>query len=324
MKKKKLFIHVGYPKTATTTLQKHLFSRHDELWRADNHELSFFRSLYFGRENHIKRMKADIDEEIQRLWPTDKKIVLSSESFTSFAMFFRFSPSPYIWTVEPNSVARKLHTAFGQSDIIQAPKVIIAIRRQIDLLKSIYAQVYNLVYKKYRETKTFRRFLDYAIYNNDGFIIDALHFNDVIRQYETLFGKRNVCVLVFEMLQQNPRRYIRTLSDFMGIDNRQAFKLLSGRRENKKSNTDFYESDRRDLFQTLASLKRKIFKGQKFGLSRGGLRQKLTGFTLPGKRLRHLEIPDDETKLLRNLFTAGNKDLSERYQLGLAKYDYYD
>ena len=46
---KEIFIHIGYPKTATTTLQEYLFPNHSELiyLRKNKQNLSFLTICFF-------------------------------------------------------------------------------------------------------------------------------------------------------------------------------------------------------------------------------------------------------------------------------------
>ena len=44
-----VFIHIGYPKTATTTLQKYMFPKHSQIQylRSDGKNLTFIRDIFF-------------------------------------------------------------------------------------------------------------------------------------------------------------------------------------------------------------------------------------------------------------------------------------
>jgi len=54
---KELYLHIGYPKTGTTTLQTYFFPNHSELVYLRNHNdnLSFINDIFFARENSFKR-----------------------------------------------------------------------------------------------------------------------------------------------------------------------------------------------------------------------------------------------------------------------------
>ena len=69
--KKELFLHIGYPKTATTTLQEYLFSKHSELIDISpdeiNKRLDCIYDLLISRENKVRRNLDIYTNELQKL-----------------------------------------------------------------------------------------------------------------------------------------------------------------------------------------------------------------------------------------------------------------
>jgi hypothetical protein len=135
MENKNIYIHIGYPKTATTTLQNHLFSKHegiDYLHDQDLEDIS--QIIFFGRENAIIRNRSYIykrlDDILGKFADSRNSIILSSESLTSFCMFFRFTPNPFVWAPDPNSIARKLYMIFSESKLFNNVNIIVSVRRQ--------------------------------------------------------------------------------------------------------------------------------------------------------------------------------------------------
>lgn len=254
-----------------------------------------------------------------------KVYVFSSESLTSFSMFFRFSPSPYVWTQEPNSIARKLYTVFSESDVFDRVKIVMSIRQQSEILKSMYAQVYNLVFKRFKETKSFKRFLRYTLIDNaDNFLADALQYDDVVKTYEDLFGPENVGVQVFEELLNSRNLYIQKLSDFMCVDTCEALRLIGANVENERSGDgEYYLSDSRNLIELLSLYKNRIFRGKKFGLSDTEFARRLSEIYIPGKKLDDVYIPGHYQDILAELYTHSNRNLSERRGLDLARFGYF-
>jgi len=324
---KEIYIHIGYPKTATTTLQNHLFSNHSQIeyMRSESKNLSFIRDVFFARENSIKRNVNNIENELNQFILKDRnKYVYSEESLTSFSMFYRFEPNPYVWTVEPNSIARKINSAFKETEVFDEVKIVVTIRRKDAMLKSMYTQVYNYVFKKLKETNTFAKFLKYAIDDNsDGFIVDALHYNDVIKEYEKLFGKDNICVLVFEELKKDKENYIKKLCEFTEINYKEALDLIGENKTNSRSSNNGYKSDERNLIELLSYYKNKYLGSKSLGLTNSWIYIFLKKIYITGKVLKDININDHYDKKLNDIFSKGNKKLSERYKLNLEKYGYY-
>ncbi len=322
---KTIYLHIGYPKTGTTTLQKYLFPKHSGVKSIQSSgELSFMKDIFYCRENSIKRNKKDIGEELfDRVTNKYNKYIYSSESLTSFSMFFRNYPYPYLYTLEPNSVARKLKTAFLDTKVFDKVKILISIRRQNDMLKSMYAQVYNLVFKRFKVTNTFEKFIKYAIENKDNFILDALQYDDVITEYEDLFGKDNVCVLVFEQFKQNKPEYINRLCSFMNIDSKEAIRLIEDNHMNRKSSSNGYKTDKRNLISILQMFLVRInVKSPGIGLSKTWLYRLVKSIKAPAKTLKNVVIKKADERYLNELFLEGNTKLSERHKLSLRKYNY--
>ena len=109
----KLIIHIGYPRTGSSTLQS-LFNSLKEIiyiditqapWDLVNHD------LLYARENHLKRSLQIYREKIREfvnLNGINKTYFFSNETLTSSSCLFRFRPRPNIWTNDPISIARKL------------------------------------------------------------------------------------------------------------------------------------------------------------------------------------------------------------------------
>lgn len=326
MMEKEIYIHIGYPKTATTTLQENLFPNHTEIeyLRKDNNNFKFIHDVFFSRETSFKINKEKYKKELVGSITNKKKYVYSEESLTSFSMFFRFHPKPYVWTLEPNSIARKLKIAFKDTRVFTDTKIIVSIRKQDDMLRSMYAQVYNFVFKKFAETKSFKKFLQYAIIKNrDNFIVDSLHYNEIISEYEFLFGRENICVLVFEEMRSDKDLYIKKLCDFIGIDFKEALELLDSKHKNHRSSSNGYKSDERNMIEILSFYKNKYLGDKKIGMSNSWVYKILKRVYIPGKVLSDLNISESNSIILKELYSKGNKELSERYGLDLDKYGYY-
>ncbi|MFO8068224.1 MAG: sulfotransferase domain-containing protein [Bacteroidales bacterium] len=326
IKKNILYLHIGYPKTGTTTLQKYLFPKHSNIQSLQrNGEPGFIKNIFTCRENSIKRnLKAIANELSRHVSDEYDNYIYSSESLTSFSMFFRQNPYPYIYTLDPNSTARKLKTAFLESGIFDDVKIIVTIRRQDDLLKSMYAQIYNLVYKRFRVTNTFQKFINYAIENKDNFILDALQYNDVITEYENIFGENNICVLAFEQFKQDRTAYLDKLCSFMSIDSEEAITLLNDKHINRKSSANGYKTDKRDLLRLFQNYLRWLnIKSPGIGLSKSLLFKPLKNIKAPAKTLKKLKIKEADEKFLKDFFSEGNIRLSQRHHLALENYNYY-
>ena len=189
----------------------------------------------------------------------------------------------------------------------------------------MYAQVYSLVYKRYKETNTFQKFLKYILdENSNHFMIDALHYEDVIQKYKNLFGKENVIIQVFEDLKHNPDRFVMNLSHSMGIDFDVAYECIKSKNVNQRSGkSDYYPSDSRNLIEILALHKKRWLGDRSLNLRHTHIFSLLQKIYVPGRRLTDITIPDRYIDKLNDEFAASNKQLSEKHGLELNDYGYF-
>jgi hypothetical protein len=325
---KHLFLHIGYPKTGTTTLQNFLFPHHPELHYLNNeiHESNVITQICYARENHFKRNIEKYASVLERATlDSSLKFVYSNESLTSFSLFFRSYPNPYIWTVDPNNIARKLKWFFIDTKIFDTVSIIITIRKPDDLIKSIYAQVYNLVYKRFKVTNTFEKFCNYVFKNDEiGNIKDTLHYYDIVKTYEQLFGKENLLILVFEEFRLNDLAYITKLARFMNIDEKIAYRLIQNKKINVKSNqNNLYKTDKRSVKYYLAYHKNKLFGNTSFGLSKLGIIRNMDKILVPGKKI-NVNLDKNIKQIIGIEYKENLIKLNEEYNLKLEKYGYFN
>lgn len=327
MNKSELIIHIGYPKTGTTTLQTGLFSKHYEInyLNPNNNVAKIISDIYYRRENGIKRNLNCYRKELYQILVKQSSgcNLISSESFLSFSMFFRLNPAPYIHTLEPNSVARKMKMIFKDLGVFENVKILITLRKQTDLIKSMYAQVYNLSYKRYQETSTFEKFLKYTFdENKDDFIMDVLQYNEIVELYSDLFGDENVKVLVFEDFKNKQSEFLLSMADFIKIDYDECISLIKGQHKNARSTTNgLYPTDARSMYSILGYYKQKYFKNVSISRIRPILKSVLD-FKIKSRTL-NVSLSEEQEDYYMEFFKKGNKEIDERLNLGLKNYDYY-
>lgn len=196
MKKNSPLIHIGYHKTASTWLQKHLF---------ENEELGFKR--YFS--------KADIRDEIvmphsldfnyrwvnelyqDKLDQGNKVSVISSE---------RLSGHPHSGGYDSKEIADRLKKVFPDG------KILIVTREPISAILSCYQQ-----YVKFGGTCSLE---DYLVPSRRNLpvipLFNFMHFryDRLINYYRHSFGTNNVLVLSFEEFKDNPLRFCNRITQF--------------------------------------------------------------------------------------------------------------
>jgi hypothetical protein len=299
-------IHIGFPKTATTTLQNHLFAKHPGIHYPgkpyqDNDLKGMIRDLVIQESTvyQAENLEQYIDKHLAAEPGTGKKVLLiSDETFVSAAK-----------VRDKGIVAHRLKNLFP------AAKILVTIRNQMDAVKSGYiggGRLLGNVPKKYKNMIiSFKDWLEICenMYHGD-FVRNVVYF-DTIDYYTGLFGKENICILLFEDFVKNTPDFIEKLSLFLNIDPGTSLGLMQNAHDNKRiSQTDFQI----ESLQSKLGFMRNVTPMVKF---MNGLR-KIWG---PGKR-SEADIPGEWYQRLWNLYKEGNKKLMEKYQLPLENYSY--
>jgi hypothetical protein len=301
-----LFIHVGYPKTATTTFQKHVFPNHQEIDYLGKFIPSFqYRDTTLASEidklmtwNDARYAGVELLRNLMNEYRQQcrkKVLLISSESFL------------HVTATDMGLVAQRIKSAFGPC------KIIITIREQIDIIKSFYGlhgqfgQYLFLCKDQAEKIKVPLRigdWLNYSLRNYNKNFLSTLHYGEIIRYYCRLFGKQNVGIFLYEEFCQNKMEYFRKFCDYLRIDHQTAIKLVAGKHELRNLST-------RDLFYF--SIFSRIFPRSKFEpwvLGRSGA------------KIRSIHIDPEMEERIRSLYRDGNRALMSEQALPLDAFNY--
>ena len=236
-----ILIHIGYPKTATTTIEDGLLvGLHNKglinyLGRSDFTRNRYFRQsalirdyLYLG--HHLRDDDIVIKPELLN--------VLSDDNFTH--------PGPYKERslnikVDPYSFPEKLAKYF--CDKAEKIRILVTLRSQQTLIYSQYVQNYYLFIDDIENNTPSKH-----IFNNQGYLKKDMfliyNFSDVLEKYAEYFGVKNIHLLLFEDLINCKHSFVKELSDILNADESLAFNLLTDvhYRERKKSDNGYFVS----------------------------------------------------------------------------------
>lgn len=201
----KLLIHIGYPKTASTWLQRTVFNDSKlgfiSPWGATSglavDQFITINSFRFSPESTFKVFEPGLEEATkQNLIP-----VISQEMLSCDQVAGRY------WGKE---VADRLYSVFPTAQIL------ILIREQKSMVLSSYGQ-----YIRNGGVHSLQRFIGIEKLP-PGFSpicrLDYLEYDLLISYYQKLFGKDKVLVLPFEELKTNPDNIIKSILNFVGLD----------------------------------------------------------------------------------------------------------
>lgn len=231
-----LFVHLGYPKTATTTFQQHVFPYHPEICYLgklipgfrylDPRLFPLLDDMMTADSLSFRGVELARDAMSRHLQHCDRSaLLISSESFL------------HVTATDLGVVAERLRAAFSPC------KVLITIREQRSMLRSFYGLhgrfgQYIFVTKPETEPLKLPLAMDYwldvcfrAYHRN---LPALLCYDRVVKRYQDLLGQENVGVFLFEELTRDPKTYVEQIAEFMGIEAAPMYALLGGHHEHQR------------------------------------------------------------------------------------------
>ncbi|TCS70986.1 hypothetical protein EDC61_1121 [Sulfuritortus calidifontis] len=291
-----MFIHIGIEKTATTTLQEFLFSCHSEisyLGRPYRQELQDLMVAVYRHDTILydaPRWAAVARAELDRVRVEGKIIGLSEEFLASWI------------THDLGLVATRLKQLFG------TVKIVITIRRQIELLSSLYVDTI-----KARPYQQFESWLDNGLNVEKGGAFKLYDFESLAKYYELVFGEGSVGIFVFEEMVNDFEIFCRRLSAFLGIDAEEAIALMRGKHANTR------KSGRLVKYKAWRS---RFLPGIQFSsLVPAYVNHGFQAFIHRGCPAV-VPVNTSAIRKIEAAYAASNRRLSEKYGLGLDRYGY--
>jgi len=313
-----MILHIGYSKTGTTWLQKYIFS---------NPESGF----YVPGEN-TKELGTNfvygIHKPSRPNWGTDSLFKFDElqvlENLNNIVV-----PDGMVQIISNEILIGDINCGGVQGPIIAErikktipdAKILITIREQVSLTKSIYDQ-----YLRSGGVSSIKSYISdkdesYIPLFNKSF----LDYDTISKYYENIFGMDNVLVLPIEMLAGDPDLYFSKLYSFSEIEYPKGFIKAA-------INQPKYNVSNNKTMTALYILRRLNFLSEPSNFNmRMGL--DIINITRVSELLRHFIPRSLSTTLSKNIrlnisnffkdyFVDSNISISKRYNLDLDKYGY--
>lgn len=306
---RRFIVHIGFSKTGTTSLQKHLFRRHSQI-------------AYLGKpyESEV------LEREIQNLFTQETSVYDSSalEQHVSQNLFNEKTGFDKVFIlseerlVSYSKVRDRGIVAERLKSVLKPDGILITIRNQFDILKAAYLSRGRLlldVPDRYsgRFVKL-EEWLEYSYKNGDRSYIGHVDYFKTVSHYAKLFGNENTCVLLFEEFVATKDRFVQKLSDFLDIEYSEALQVLGDAHEH------------RDMGQTQLDYER--WKGGFSPLTRipvlAGLLNLYFNFRKHREKDRPatVEFPNEWIERLSDFYKEGNRNMIRDFDLPLERYGY--
>jgi hypothetical protein len=320
-------IHIGMPKTATKTLQWRIFAKHSDIYYLGRFDGEPFRGKY-------KKFKACRDETVFRVM---KQIayrgyrrpnsIKCRELLNTYLAEHNKNDLIPVWSWESYSTdsrRNRQYRARNLKQVFEDAKIVITIRHPVKLLESAFLQQLkrdNIGGRYWPGRGVFYSSIDRWVKRDFlGDVSDHLDYAETIRMYTELFGRENVCVLVFEDLLQDKTGFYQNLCKFMGIDSQQAFNLVAGNVDNSRW-TNIQLERLRAIDNSLKASFRFRFSKQQERKTQLDLDKR--GAPLNPAPKARVKISQNISNELLEQTRQGNEWLDQVFKLDLARHGFY-
>lgn len=323
---KNIVFHIGFPKSASTTLQKQMFDKHSQInfmgiyptgnigqdtdeKNIDTHYLKneSLKDLHNcltnleGIEYHFSDVVNYFDD-IQPLLSKNKLNIFSNERFASVLFAHK----------DRAEKARRIKQFFPDA------KIIIIIRNQIDIIKSQYRDHPFDPRNLYANQKSVSidDWIERDFKNYDISFVKSIEYYKLVKYYRELFGKENVGVFLFEEMVSELKSFSEKISVFLDIDPIETYNLLYSKHENDgvSQNLNNYRKFKAAVSSYIPTFLKnneliKALDKQFFQKFKQGKKQKI-------------QMSDKTKQIIFEYYKKQNKKIAKEFDLSLCEYGY--
>ena len=228
-----MLLHLGMPKTATTMLQRCLFAKHPQVDYLGKHKgrpkFNCLQTAQFMTKLDIPQILVStnlinaVQEELQLRRHSNKTLVISKEGLTAGL------PENKHWQ------AIRFREAFGECHIL------ITIREPLSFVEALYFQHLKSFHQQRTSHQPLRKrygspprhfginsWLDTLASLPGRGGLTHLEFADTAEIYSDVFGRENVHVVPYELLNRDAESFLCEIARIVGIDVDLAIQLCQG------------------------------------------------------------------------------------------------
>ncbi|SDW95189.1 Sulfotransferase domain-containing protein [Marinococcus luteus] len=199
--RKTIYIHVGYHKTATTFLQKSIYPKlaPQITYLSRGHIQPY---LYKIRHKKLSdKAITDLRNDFESMMEEKKPLLISYEGLSGNPMSTKKKVK------DNHTILKDLRRIFPEESY--DVHIIVGVRRQLDLLTSLYVQyIHQGGYKK--AAAVFEEWEQLGVLN-------GYYYFSYMERATQLFGKNNYYLMQYEQFRENEMKEITELLQYMGI-----------------------------------------------------------------------------------------------------------
>ena len=201
------YIHIGYPKCFSTTLQRSFFDAHPDILHlgigcgsnvgyADAHLAAYMENyLIYARHFAWMEEEAAIKAHFNQWFSKAADDGYVAVGISLEHIVFSFTTD----NIDTREKALRLRDIF-----LEDTRILMVVRNQLDLLKSLYRESVRT-----GNPGSFNDYLQFCVFLKDRNFVYDFRYDLVYDLYSELFGQQNICVLVMEELRDADGHLVR-------------------------------------------------------------------------------------------------------------------
>ena len=194
---KKIFLHVGYPKCASSYFQEFVFPKFNHINYIGKGNSDFFNKFLTCNDS-----KNDVDFIRSMIPDNNLPTLISIEALLGIAS---------------NGVAQRELFVNRLYKIFPKAEIIIFIRKQTDIIESIFSE-----WMVHGETGSYDVNTLFETrkkkYSDGRFSFEYFNYHSIFELYCSKFGRSNVNILLFEDFLDNRRLFVKYLAGIIGVN----------------------------------------------------------------------------------------------------------
>jgi len=301
----KKIIHLGANKTASTTLQRNLFSQSNEIIYLGEDCKDYF--LY---KESLDSLVSDDDMYYSSL---DLENIFYEVVKDTDKSVFLYSNEDILTSRVPSQCARRLNTLMPEAEIL------LVIRNQIDAIQSFYSNhgsfLKNVPENYWRRYVSFDDWMKYCFNFPKYSPLDSFLYHKHLSFYKEIFPNSKIHILFFEDFVSNRKKFIEDLSKILNIDYKIATNLLFNQHERMRisSRQHRYNILRSRILYNVNLLKTFPFLKP--------IHKIWNNYLLSGNKL-NVVVDENWKKSLNNYYSDDNNKLIKDFSIDIGKYNY--
>ena len=307
---KQLILHIGYPKTATTALQKSIFSQlQGDAWEVISPEQ---RDGVISNLEMKRVLQGDLPALQEQVRSSTKNWFISIEGLVfdcirDMCDGRRFRPRSWELTLK---AIDEFYRANGFDDI----RILVWLRAQDELLHSVYAQSFTNFFSNISDfdsvSKYIKRILT-ASSSRDPLVF-AYHFSNILVPIIDLYGRNRLNVMFYEEIEANAGREIEKLGSLIGFH----FENRLERTNVRRLGEDIKMTRPSTLWDILLGVKKRYLGWLKLPVGLKRLLGNLSAKVVFGDP-KQVSLTATDRKLIMAAFSEDNRELGVRLGLEL-------